>query len=356
MLDEGPRDQPPGASRPQPTDPVEPTPREWATEADVTTDDPVSPSIRHESVAIAPPPPPMPTAQSSTTDLIKADLSDAWARLDESARLLVGGSVAAIVITILGLPLRVWDSAPFALLVLVASTITAVTGWFGASSAFRDLPIPRSTIELIATLAVVILAVLKAIEILFDFDTNGIVGLVVGLALVGAAVVQLMAARQRGADPLGFMRGDQGTRIAAAGLLLVLIGWAFNLSISFWTMGQAALPLAVLTIAALTIAEAPRIESPIPVAWVGAGIAVFGAILALAHWNDLVSFGRTELELDVLDFLGLLAYSVGVALIIAGGVLSGRDVWQRTAASRVASTAGPATPTDGPIDGANDLG
>ena len=121
-------------------------------------------------------------------------------------------------------------------------------------------------------------------------------------------------------------------------------------------MGQAALPLAVLTIAALAIAEARRIESPIPVAWVGAGIAVFGAILALAHWGDLLSFGRTELELDILDFLGLLAYSIGVALIIAGGVLSGRDVWQRTAGAKVGSTAGPATPTEGPLDGANDLG
>jgi hypothetical protein len=138
----------------------------------------------------------------------------------------------------------------------------------------------------------------------------------------------LIAARRRGADPLGsLLRGDQGSMIATVGLALVLLGWAFNLSVSFWTMGQAALPLAVLTLAALTVAEAPRIQSPVPVAWIGAGIGAFGAILALAHWGDLTTLGRTELELDPGDFLGLLAYTTGAALIIVGGALSGRGAW-----------------------------
>ena len=126
---------------------------------------------------------------------------------------------------------------------------------------------------------------------------------------------------------MAFRQGDQGARIAALGLLLVVIGWVVNLTISFWTMGQAALPLAVLTIAALVVAEAPRIPSPVPVAWVGAGIGALGGILALANWGDLVSLGRTQLELGAGDFLGILAYSIGAALIIAGGVVSGRDVW-----------------------------
>ena len=355
MLDEGPRDQPPDPSPPEPTDAVESVTRNWETQAGIPTDVPASAPVRHESVAIAPPPP-TPVATPSTTDLIKADMSDAWGRLDDAARLLVGGSVAAIVITILGLPLSVWDSAPFALLVLVASTITALTGWFGTSSALRDLPIPRTTIELLATHVVVVLAVLKAIEILFDLDTDGIVGLVLGLALLGAAVIQLIAAQRRGADPLGFTRGDEGTRIAALGLLLVLIGWAFNLSISFWTMSQAALPLAALTIAALLVAEGLRIESPVPVAWIGAGIAGFAALVALGNWNELTTLGRTEITLEPIDFLGLLVYSVGVVLIIVGGVLSGRDLWQRTAATRAGASAVPTTPTDGPVDGANGLG
>ena len=61
-----------------------------------------------------------------------------------------------------------------------------------------------------------------------------------------------------------------------SGLGLVLLGWAFNLTVRFWTMGQAALPLAILTIAVVTIIEAPRDQSPIPVAWVGAAVGALG--------------------------------------------------------------------------------
>jgi hypothetical protein len=281
----------------------------------------------------------------SATALMRADMANAWGRLDQSARRLVGASIAAIVLVLIGLPLSVWDSAPFALLVLVAGTITAVTGWFGASPAFRDLPIPRATIELVAAVVVGVLAVLKVVEVLFDLDTDGIVGLVVAAALLAAGAAQLIAAQRRGADPLAVTRGDQGTRIAAIGVLLVLIGWAFNLSISFWTMGQAALPLAVLTIAALTVAEASRIQSPVPVAWVGAGIGAFGALLALANWGDLTTLGRTEITLDAFDFLGVLAYSAGAALVIAGGALSGRSQWTPSATAVVEPTDGSADPT-----------
>jgi hypothetical protein len=60
---------------------------------------------------------------------------------------------------------------------------------------------------------------------------------------------------------------------------------------------------------------------------VGAGIGAFGALLALTQWADLTSLGRTALVLDPGDFVGLLVDSVGCALIIAGGVLSGRAEW-----------------------------
>ena len=340
MLDEGSRQQPYSPS-PDSSDPAPSYP-------------PSDPAIDVAPTAAEPAAAPAAAAQGAATSaatLIRADMTDAWTKLDQSARLLVGASIAAIVVVIVGLPLSVWDSAPFALLVLAAGVATAVTGWFGASPAFRDLPIPRVTIELVATYVVSILALLKVLEVVFDFDTDGIVGVVIAGALLAAAITQLVAAQRRGADPLAFRRGDQGTRIAAIGLLLVLVGWAFNLTISFWTMGQAALPLAVLTIAALTVAEAPRIQSPIPVAWIGAGIGVFGALLALAHWGDLTSLGRTEIELDPADFLGLLAYSVGVALIIAGGVLSGRGVWSPATGAAPSPRTDPTQDgfTDGPI-------
>lgn len=342
MLDEGPRDQAPNPSLPNSLD------------FDPDDDAPIESTVSGAPVAtgalasngFSPP------AGSSTTALIRANMNDAWSKLDGAAQQLFGASLAAIAIVVVGLPLSVWDSAPLALLVLAASTTTAVTAWFGASAAFRDPPIPRQTIELVATRVVAVLAVYKAIEIVFGLDTDGIVALVIAGALVAAAITQLIAARRRGADPLAIWQGDQGTKIAAAGLLLVLIGWAFNLSISFWTMGQAALPLAVLTIAALTVAEAPRIQSPVPVAWVGAGIAVFGAFLALANWGDLTRLGQTQRVLQPLDFLGIVAYSIGVALIIAGGAISGRAQWGPTASPAVDSASNSATgpSTEAPID------
>jgi hypothetical protein len=275
---------------------------------------------------------------------MSAGMKDGWSRLDPSAQLLAGASIGAIVVTLLGLPLGVWDSAQFALIVLTASIVTLVAAWFGASPAVRTLPVRLSTLEYGAALVAAILAILKVVEILFDVDnlagSGGIVGLVLAVVLAIATVALLVAVNRRGADPQGAIaRGDTGSKLAVLGLVLVLLGWAFNLSISFWTMGQAALPIAVLTIAAVTIVEAPRIEAPVPVAWIGAAIAAFGAILVLAHWGDLVNLGRTEIELDPGDFLGFLGYTVGTALIIAGGVMSGLS---RLAPSQVE--------TDGPAD------
>jgi hypothetical protein len=110
-------------------------------------------------------------------------------------------------------------------------------------------------------------------------------------------------------------------------------------------MGGAALPLAVMTLAVLTVAEAPRIQSPVPVAWIGAGIAVFGALLALGHWGELTTLGRTEIELEPFDFLGLVAWSVGVVLVIAGGATSGRSQWMPSAAAVAEPSDGSADPT-----------
>jgi hypothetical protein len=273
--------------------------------------------------------PAQPATDSLTgTAALSADISAAWSKLDGTARLLINGSAAAIILTVVGLPLSVWDSANFALLVITAGVFAIVTAWFGEHPAMRSMSIPRSTIELVVTVLAAILAILKAIEVVFDFATDGIVGLVLAGALVAATLVMVIAGTRRGADLRGAITGgDQGTKLAIAGLALVLLGWAFNLSISFWSMGQAALPIAVLTIAAFTVAEARRISSPLPVAWVGAGIAAFGALLVLGNWNELLMFGRTEVTLDPGYFVGILLYTVGTILMITGGVLSGRSQW-----------------------------
>ena len=272
---------------------------------------------------------PVKTVDTPTVrEALSADITAAWGMLDRNARLLVSGSAAAIILVIIGLPLSVWDSANFALLILTASIFTIVTAWFGTSQTARSMPIRISTIELVATGVAAVLGIMKAIEVLFDLGSDGVIGLVLAIALAAATVVMIIAAVRRGADPLGAVTtGDQGVKIAAAGLALVLAGWAINLSLGFWTMQQAALPLAVLVIAGLTIVEAPRILSPIPVAWVGAAIAVFAAVLAIGHWGDLTRLGRTEVSLDLVDYLGFLGYALGAVLIIVGGAMSGRIAW-----------------------------
>ena len=55
---------------------------------------------------------PTPTAPIGTAAVVAA-----WSGLDQMAQLVVGGSIAAIVLTILGLPFGTWDSTDFVLLV-----------------------------------------------------------------------------------------------------------------------------------------------------------------------------------------------------------------------------------------------
>src|SRR4029079_19706339 len=97
------------------------------------------------------------------------------------------------------------------------------------------------------------------------------------------------------------VREGRGSAVASICFVLVLVGWAANLSISYWTMAQASLSLAVLTVATVVILASRRVESPIPVAWAGVVLAVFGAILAFGQWGDLIKEGD-KVELGATDF------------------------------------------------------
>ena len=109
--------------------------------------------------------------------------------------------------------------------------------------------------------------------------------------------------------------------VAAIGFVLVLVGWAANLSISYWTMAQASLSLAVLTVATVVILASRRVESPIPVAWAGVVLGVFGAILGFGQWGDLIKQGD-KVELGATDFGAFLLYAIGLVMIIVGGVMT----------------------------------
>ena len=278
----------------------------------------------------AAPPPALPSVSS-------AQITAAWSTLGPIGQLIAGGSIAAIIIAILGALIDAWDSTDFLLLVLVAGVAGAVAAWFTARSeaSAKPSPLPLASIELAAGAVVAVLGVWRLIEFIFDLDQledfGGAVGVVLTVALAAAGVAMLLGALRR--DPSvrsAGMGGDQGTRIAIGGLALVLIGWALNLSISYWTMAQATLSLALATFAVVVIVVAPhwsKVLPGIPVAWIGAAFGVLVALLAIDQWGALGHLG-IQTELGLTDYGPFLVYVLGILAIIAGGVLAGMPTWQ----------------------------
>ena len=179
--------------------------------------------------------------------------------------------------------------------------------------------------------------------------------LTVALAVAGVAV--LVGALRR--DPTvrtAALGGDQGTRLAVGGLVLVLIGWALNLSIGDWTMAGGTLSLAAATFGVVVIVVAPRwsrVLPGIPVAWIGAAFGVLVAILAIDQWGALMHHGILT-ELGPMDYAAFLAYVVGVVGIIAGGVLAGMPTWQARPKAPAPALAVP--PTNAPVASSRDAG
>ncbi len=270
-----------------------------------------------------------PTMPSDPTD---DDLFDdaadqtSWSTLDRSARLIVGGSVAALVVTLLGVPFGAWDSTSFVLLLLVGTALAAGSAWSGDGSSGAIAAIHPAVVELAAASVVGVLAVGNLIDALFDLDAGergGIVGLILALALAVAATAAVAGALERsGGSRSVLASGDLWTRMSAGGLGLVLVGWALNLSIGLWTMSGATLSLASLTLAGVIVLVSPRVASSIPIAWIGVILGVFAAWLAIGLWNDLAALGETRVELSASDILAFLIYVAGLALIIAGGILT----------------------------------
>jgi hypothetical protein len=313
------------------TDPTTPAP----TTADATSPAPAMPSVS------------------------AAQLQSAWSNLGPIGQLIAGASIAAVLIVIVGAIINAWDSSAFLLLVLVAGIAGVVIAWFTASTEAspRPSPLPLASIELAAGAVVAVLGVFRLIEFIFDLDQlddfGGIIGVVLTVALAAAGVAMLVGALRR--DPsvrTAAMSGDQGTRIALGGLALVLIGWALNLSIGFWTMAQATSSLAFATYGVVVILVAPRwskVLPGIPVAWVGAAFGVVVALLAVGQWGALGHLG-VQTELGLTDYGPFLVYVLGIVAIVAGGVLAGMPIWQaRPKAPEPAVAMPPTTPPETPV-------
>ena len=322
----------PGSSDPQRPTAAPPPPQPPAEEPAATGPE--------TTVVAVPPPPPGPNP-----------VTTAWAALDATSRMIAGAGIATIAVLLLGALVNAWDSTDFLLIALVAAVAATATAWYtsNTNAGPKPSPLPLATIEFAAGAVASVLAVLNLVELIFDLDQlddfGGILGVLMTLALAVTSLAILAGAERRDPTLRSPRRyGDTGTRLALSGLALVLIGWAINLSVGYWTMRQAALPLALLTSATVLVIVAPKWTPTlpgIPLAWVGAGFAALALLLAIGQWGSLMDLGSTQVELGIFDLLGFLVYLIGIVLTIVGGVLAGL-------AARPKREPSPAVPDDRP--------
>jgi hypothetical protein len=258
------------------------------------------------------------------------DAIAAWTDLDLTSKLIIAGSAATLLITLVGIPFGAWDATDFVLMVLVAGVVAGLAAGLRTGEILAN---QLSLLELGAGAVLGVLSVANLLETLFDLDAprGGIFGvlLAIGLAVAGAAVL-VGGVRRNGGLPALVPADDRWILVTLAGLGLVLLGWAVNLTISYWTMAQAGLSLAVLTLAALLVLVSRRIESPVPAAWAGVVLAAFGALLAVGQWGDLMSLGART-SLGPVDILAFFVGAVGIIAIIAGGVMTALEQGARQA-------------------------
>jgi hypothetical protein len=275
-------------------------------------------------------------------------------RLDPAARLIVGGSVGAIAILLIGSVVGAWSLGGYALVILGAATVALVIGYLASMTAVAEgWPVPRRDLVLAAGSVMSIIAVLNLIEVLFDLDQidderGGIAGLVLTLLLVAAAIAVLIGAiRARPVTQLAgstVRRGERGARIALGGLALDLIAWLVMLTISVYALGTSSsfgIAASVLAVLVLVLAADPGSgwRLPIPAAWIAVGLAIVGTLTLLdqfGQYNDV----NEQFGLDVIDSLAFFAHAIGTLLILGGAVLAAAD-HQRSAGSSTSATTGP---------------
>ena len=289
---------------------------------------PSAPPIAAEAATpAATPAPPAPTTAAPAgpqTVTIQADplpaapnpLVTAWNDLDATSRMIIGAAGVLLASLLIGGLFSAWfRSGTFVIAVAAAALVSAGAAAYTSISNAGPKPtkLPLATVEFLARRRgdgarghAGHRDRLRPRPALDDY--GGLFGVVATIVVAGAAGTILAGAFRR--DPtLRTPRayGDTSVRLAVSGLTLVLIGWALNLSISYWNMNAAASSLAVLTIAAVLVIVASRWTAAlpeVPLAWVGAALGVLGLFLALGLWGELMELG-TELELGVLDLVGV---------------------------------------------------
>ena len=269
-------------------------------------------------------------------------------RFDGAGRLIAAGAAITIVIIVLGIIVGAWSLRGYALVILVAAAVALAVTYLATTTMATDgWPIPGRDIVLAAAALMAILALLNLIEALNDLDQidderGGVIGLIVTIALAGAAVVAAIGVlRSPSGNELGpgsMQQRGRGTRIALGGLGLELLAWILMLSISVFALGQTAafgISLAFLAVIVLVFGSDPSHgwRLPIPAAWIAVALAVL-AVLPLIDQTGQYLRVIDRIGLDPIDTLAFLAHAAGTMLVLAGTILSAAD--ERSAATTVA--------------------
>jgi len=244
---------------------------------------------------------------------------------DTTSRMIIGAGLATAIIALIGVPLGAWRMDYLGIVMIVAGLAAAGVAWAGATGRVRTDALPGRDIELAAGIVAGVLSVLNVFEMLFDLDQlderGDAVGAVLTVALAVAALALFAGVVRRWTSPREVLAsGDRGTRLAYAGVGLVILGWLGNVTIGVWNFSAGVGVLTWILLAGMVLRWASDPASkrlPIAGAWIAVVLAVIAALLGINH---LLGFLDRAEDFGIIDWALLLLYLAGVALTLIGSV------------------------------------
>ncbi len=197
------------------------------------------------------------------------------------------------------------------LVMIVAGLAAAGVAWAGATGMVRTDALPGRDIELAAGIVAGVLSVLNFFELLFDLDQlderGGVVGAVLTVALTVTSLALFAGVVRRWTSPREVLTsGDRGTRLAYAGVGLVILGWLGNVTLGVWNFsaGVGVLTWVLLAGVVLRWASDPASKRlPVAGAWIAVVLAAIATLIGLSH---LTGFLDRSSEFGALDWVFLL--------------------------------------------------